>query len=125
MDRDQFLAAALRNPVNEIIAEELLELKLPDAWLVAGCLVQSVWNVLTERAAITASTITTCSISMPTGHGKRKTMSFARWRRVSPHDHRAASEMSRPYRTTPDVNPALRRGGLMSFFRKQCASLPA
>ena len=29
------------------------------------------------------------------------------------------------YRTTPDVNPALRRGGLMSFFRKQCASLPA
>jgi hypothetical protein len=29
------------------------------------------------------------------------------------------------YRTTPEVNPALRRGGLMSFFRKQCASLPA
>ena len=29
------------------------------------------------------------------------------------------------YRTTPDVNPALRRGGLMSFFRQQCASLPA
>jgi hypothetical protein len=28
------------------------------------------------------------------------------------------------YRTTPDMNPALRRGGLMSFFRKQCASLP-
>ncbi len=50
MDRDQFLAAALRNPINEIIAEELFELKLPDAWLVAGCLVQTVWNVLTERA---------------------------------------------------------------------------
>ena len=30
-----------------------------------------------------------------------------------------------PYRTTPEVNPAFRRGGLMSFFRKQCASLPA
>ncbi|SED33051.1 hypothetical protein [Bradyrhizobium erythrophlei] len=29
------------------------------------------------------------------------------------------------YRTTPDVNPALRRGGLISFFRKQCASRPA
>ena len=29
------------------------------------------------------------------------------------------------YRTTPEVNPALRRGGLMSFFRKHCASLPA
>ncbi len=28
------------------------------------------------------------------------------------------------YRTTPDENPALRRGGLISFFRKQCASLP-
>src|SRR6187399_1389191 len=50
MDRDQFLAATLRNPVNEIIAEELFELKLPDAWLVSGCLVQSVWNVLTRRA---------------------------------------------------------------------------
>jgi hypothetical protein len=31
----------------------------------------------------------------------------------------------RPYRTTPEVYPALRRGGLISFFRKQCASLPA
>ena len=29
------------------------------------------------------------------------------------------------YLTTPEVNPAFRRGGLMSFFRKQCASLPA
>jgi hypothetical protein len=29
------------------------------------------------------------------------------------------------YLTTPDVKPALRLGGLMSFFRKQCASLPA
>ena len=28
------------------------------------------------------------------------------------------------YRTTPDMNPALRRGGLMSFLRKQCAALP-
>ncbi|SHG13869.1 hypothetical protein SAMN05443248_0426 [Bradyrhizobium erythrophlei] len=30
----------------------------------------------------------------------------------------------RGYRTTPEMNPALRRGGLISFFRKQCASLP-
>jgi hypothetical protein len=29
------------------------------------------------------------------------------------------------YRTTPEVNPALRRGGLISFFRKQCGSRPA
>jgi len=50
MDRDEFLAAALKNPVNEIIARTLFELALPDAWLVSGCLVQSVWNVLTGRA---------------------------------------------------------------------------
>lgn len=50
MDRDEFLAAALENPVNEAIARELLELALPDAWLVSGCLVQTVWNVLTGRA---------------------------------------------------------------------------
>jgi hypothetical protein len=50
MDRDEFLTAALRNPVNEIIAEELFEFALPDAWLVSGCLVQTVWNVLTNRA---------------------------------------------------------------------------
>ena len=31
----------------------------------------------------------------------------------------------RNYLTTPEVNPAFRRGGLMSFFRKQCASVPA
>ena len=50
MDRDEFLTAALRNPVNEIIAEELFRLALPDAWLVSGCLVQTAWNVLTNRA---------------------------------------------------------------------------
>jgi hypothetical protein len=50
MDRDEFLAAALKNPVNETIARQLFELALPDAWLVSGCLVQTVWNVLTGRA---------------------------------------------------------------------------
>ena len=50
MDRDRFLALALTNPVNAAIVEELHRLALPDAWLVAGCLVQTVWNVLTERA---------------------------------------------------------------------------
>jgi hypothetical protein len=50
MNRDQFLAAALRNPANEIIADELFRLALPDAWIVSGCLVQTVWNVLTKRA---------------------------------------------------------------------------
>ncbi|UFX44678.1 nucleotidyltransferase family protein [Bradyrhizobium sp. 41S5] len=49
MTRDQFLAAALRNPVNPAITDELYRLALPGAWLVAGCLVQTVWNVLTSR----------------------------------------------------------------------------
>ena len=50
MDRNRFLALALTNPVNAAIVEELHRLALPDAWLVAGCLVQTVWNVLTKRA---------------------------------------------------------------------------
>jgi uncharacterized protein len=50
MNQAEFLAAALRNPANEIIVEELHRLSLPDAWLVSGCLVQTVWNVLTKRA---------------------------------------------------------------------------
>jgi uncharacterized protein len=50
MNRDEFLALALRNPVNVAIIDELDRLALPDAWLVSGCLVQTVWNVLTGRA---------------------------------------------------------------------------
>ena len=50
MDTDAFLAATLRNPVNEAIAGELFRLALPDAWIVSGCLVQTAWNVLTKRA---------------------------------------------------------------------------
>lgn len=50
MTTDEFLAAALRNPLNAAIARELAALELPDAWLVSGCLVQTVWNVLTGRA---------------------------------------------------------------------------
>jgi hypothetical protein len=50
MNQSEFLSAALRNPANEIIAAKLFELALPDAWLVSGCLVQTVWNVLTGRA---------------------------------------------------------------------------
>ena len=51
MNKDDFLAAALRNPVNKKIAGALFELDLPDAWVVSGCLVQTVWNGLTGRAA--------------------------------------------------------------------------
>ena len=49
MTRDEFLALALRNPVNVAITDALLELALPDAWLVSGCLVQTAWNALTGR----------------------------------------------------------------------------
>jgi hypothetical protein len=49
MNTSDFLAAALRNPVNEAIAGELFRQALPDAWIVSGCLVQTVWNVLTAR----------------------------------------------------------------------------
>jgi uncharacterized protein len=50
MNKDDFLAAALRNPVNAAIADELFHLALPDAWIVSGCLVQTAWNALTGRA---------------------------------------------------------------------------
>jgi uncharacterized protein len=49
MNQTEFLATALRNPVNAAISDELLRLALPDAWIVSGCLVQTVWNVLTNR----------------------------------------------------------------------------
>lgn len=49
MTTEDFLTACLRNPVNDAIADELLRLALPDAWIVSGCLVQTVWNVLTSR----------------------------------------------------------------------------
>jgi hypothetical protein len=50
MDQADFLALTLRNPANQAIADELFQLALPDAWIVSGCLVQSIWNVLTKRA---------------------------------------------------------------------------
>jgi hypothetical protein len=50
MNQSEFLALALRNPTNQTIADALFELALPDAWIVAGCLVQSAWNGLTGRA---------------------------------------------------------------------------
>jgi hypothetical protein len=49
MIRDEFLTLALSNTVNVAIIDELHRLALPDAWLVSGCLVQTVWNVLTGR----------------------------------------------------------------------------
>lgn len=50
MDADSFLDASLRNPVNAILADACFQLGLPDAWIVSGCLVQTVWNARTGRA---------------------------------------------------------------------------
>ena len=50
MTEAEFLSLAFRNPANKTITDELFQLALPDAWLVSGCLVQTVWNVRTGRA---------------------------------------------------------------------------
>ena len=44
-----FVAQALTNPANCGILERLPALGVPDAWLVAGCLFQTVWNLRTGR----------------------------------------------------------------------------
>jgi hypothetical protein len=48
---DEFLTAALRNPVHTALLDELDKRALPDAWIVAGCLTQTVWNLHTGRPA--------------------------------------------------------------------------
>ena len=51
MDRlaARFVQDALRNRCNAVLLERLPELALPDAWLVGGCLFQTVWNGLAGR----------------------------------------------------------------------------
>ncbi len=46
----RFIDLALANPANKAILERLPALGVPDAWLVAGCLYQAVWNDKTGRA---------------------------------------------------------------------------
>ena len=46
---DVFIDLARRNPLNAQILDRLDELRAPDTWLVAGCLYQTVWNVLSDR----------------------------------------------------------------------------
>jgi uncharacterized protein len=45
----RFVREALANPNNRAILERLPALELPDAWLVAGCLFQTVWNLQSGR----------------------------------------------------------------------------
>lgn len=47
---DRFLADLLTNRHNRAILERWDALALPDGWLVAGCLFQTVWNLRTNRA---------------------------------------------------------------------------
>lgn len=49
MDTAEFLAIIIKNPFNRAILERLPAFGLPDAWLTAGCLFQTVWNVHTGR----------------------------------------------------------------------------
>jgi len=42
----RFVQDSLRNRCNRALLERLPELDLPDAWLVGGCLFQTVWNLL-------------------------------------------------------------------------------
>ena len=46
----RFIDDALRNDHNRAILQRLPALGLPDAWLVAGCLFQTVWNLQAGRA---------------------------------------------------------------------------
>ena len=49
MQPSDFLTIVFRNPIIEALLDELSGLGLADAWIVAGCLTQSVWNVQTGR----------------------------------------------------------------------------
>ncbi|MEO7888303.1 MAG: nucleotidyltransferase family protein [Polaromonas sp.] len=47
---EDFIREALQNPHNRLILAQLPVLGLPDAWLVAGCLFQTVWNLKSGQA---------------------------------------------------------------------------
>jgi uncharacterized protein len=47
--RDRFLEHALRNANNRVILDRAPALELPDWWLTAGAVFQTVWNVLDGR----------------------------------------------------------------------------
>ncbi len=47
----RFIAEALCNPHNREILARLPELHLPQTYLVAGCLFQTVWNLISSRPA--------------------------------------------------------------------------
>ena len=46
-----FIELSFRNPFNRAILERIETLQTPDAWLVAGCLYQTIWNLQSDRPA--------------------------------------------------------------------------
>ena len=50
INTDRFIADVLQNRVNAAILQRLHRLTLPVAWLVAGCLFQTVWNLKSGKA---------------------------------------------------------------------------
>ena len=48
-DRDRFIATVLENPVIRAVLDRAPELDVPDWWLVAGALFQTVWNLIDGR----------------------------------------------------------------------------
>jgi hypothetical protein len=50
MTDGEFIALVRRNPAVATILDRLAELGAPDAWLTAGCLAQTVWNLQAGRA---------------------------------------------------------------------------
>lgn len=50
-DEHRFVAQVLANPINHAILIAWPQLLLPDGWLVAGCLFQTVWNLHSGRPA--------------------------------------------------------------------------
>ncbi len=49
IDDQRFIADALANRHNRVILDAWESLALPDGWLVAGCLFQTVWNLQSGR----------------------------------------------------------------------------
>lgn len=50
INTQRFIADVLKNRNNAAILQRLDQLALPDAWLVAGCLFQTVWNLKSGQA---------------------------------------------------------------------------
>jgi hypothetical protein len=49
MNAEQFRHLALHFSSLNALLDEVARLALPDAWIVAGCLTQTIWNVQTGR----------------------------------------------------------------------------